>query len=181
PRVAVDGVEEVLEAAIHNRMDVFGIEPGGQGGEPNAVDEQDGHLLPLALERGSRSEDLLGKMPGRVAASLLGQALGDRRGARVRGHGRPCRRTVPAGKGLTALVAELGAGAHDHPASRALAGESSATVVAELGARPILVLALSTGHSAIIAFILLTVTPQRPARRCGPRACPRTLLRGPCG
>ncbi len=58
--------EHQLERSPHERMDVLGIQPLGDGGESGDIDEEHGDLLPLAFEGGLGGQDLLGEVARRV-------------------------------------------------------------------------------------------------------------------
>jgi hypothetical protein len=64
--VAVDRVEDHLEGAVHDQVDVLGIEAFRHGRKPRDVREHHRDLLPLALEHVTALQDLLGKVLGRV-------------------------------------------------------------------------------------------------------------------
>ena len=64
--VAVDLVQHQLEGPGHEAVDVLGVEPLGERGEPRDVGEEDRDLLALALQGAPRGEDLLGQVLGRV-------------------------------------------------------------------------------------------------------------------
>src|SRR5262245_47004516 len=88
---AMDAGGENLEEAIDDRAPALGIELLGQLHRALHIGEEDGHLLPLALESGTGGEDLLGEMPRRVRVGVAGRrrrsggkltTLGAERGAR---------------------------------------------------------------------------------------------------
>jgi hypothetical protein len=59
---AMHGVEHDLEGAVHDHVEVFGVEGSGQLGRALHVDEEDGHLLALAAKRASLGQDPLGQV-----------------------------------------------------------------------------------------------------------------------
>ena len=97
PLEAVDAGEELLEASVHDLVELFCIDRARQLGESRAVGEEHGHLLPLAFDDAPGGEDLVGEVLGRVARQLGREPLGDIRDAHAF-HG--------GGHGLTALVTE---------------------------------------------------------------------------
>jgi hypothetical protein len=72
-------VQEDVKAAIHEGMDLLGIEVLREAGESGHVGKQDGDLLALPFERTAGGQDLLGQMARRVAQGCLGL-----RGGRLR-------------------------------------------------------------------------------------------------
>src|SRR5208337_1763153 len=78
--VLVDGAFEAvnfggdqLEAALNDAMDLLGIELLAERGEVRDITEQDGHLPPLAFQRGASAQDLLGKMVGYFRNKRVGR------------------------------------------------------------------------------------------------------------
>ena len=65
--VAMDFRQHEIEGSAHQLVDLLDVEALRQRGEPGDVHEKHGHLFALALQRGPRGEDLLGKVLGRVA------------------------------------------------------------------------------------------------------------------
>jgi hypothetical protein len=55
-----------LEGARHDPVDFLGIEAFGEGCEAGDVHEEDGYLLPLALEGTPRGQDFFGEVARRV-------------------------------------------------------------------------------------------------------------------
>ncbi len=80
--VAMDFREHEVEGTLHEPVDLFGIEALRQRREPGDVDEEDRHLLALALERARRREDLLGEVLRGVGA-WGGEGARGRRGQRA--------------------------------------------------------------------------------------------------
>jgi len=64
--VAVDGLENDLEGAVHDRVDFFGIQALGHRREAGDVGEEHRHLLALAFDGAARAEDLVGEVLRRV-------------------------------------------------------------------------------------------------------------------
>jgi hypothetical protein len=62
PLVAMHLGEHQLERSPHDPVDVFGIQPLGDGREDGHVDEEDGDLLPFTFQGGLGREDLLGEV-----------------------------------------------------------------------------------------------------------------------
>jgi hypothetical protein len=62
----MDGFHHVLDDRVEELPRVFGIPIGEQLQRTLEVGEEDGDLLALALERGSRVDDAFGEMPRRV-------------------------------------------------------------------------------------------------------------------
>ena len=126
--VAVNLGQHHLEGAVHELVDVLGVETLGERGEAGDVDEEDGDLLALALEGALRGEDLLGEV-----------ARGIRLG----------RRRSPRGStdGLAALQTELRAGRQRAAALGARGHKRAPAFQAELRRRRVLVLAPGTVHA----------------------------------
>ena len=91
--VTVNRIQDDLEGAVHDPVDVLGIELLGHRRKSRHVREHHGDDLPLALDRPLRGEDLLGKVLG---------------GVRLRGR-RTTRGRRVSGDRLAALEAEAGA------------------------------------------------------------------------
>ena len=93
--VAMDRGEDDFEGAVHDAVDVLGIEPLRHRGEARDVGEHHGDGLALALDRPFRREDLLGEVPGGIrrgggvpkgrARRGRRRSRGGRRGRRDRG------------------------------------------------------------------------------------------------
>jgi hypothetical protein len=64
--VAVDCLNHAFEHGIEELLRVFGIAISKQLHRTLDIGEQHGHLLALTLEGCTRSEDLIGKVRGRV-------------------------------------------------------------------------------------------------------------------
>jgi hypothetical protein len=60
PLEAMHPVQENLKAAIHEGMDLLGIEALREGGESGHVSKQDSDLFALPFERTAGGQDLLG-------------------------------------------------------------------------------------------------------------------------
>src|SRR5262249_42104313 len=67
---AVDSLRQDHEEAIHGVVPLFRIKLLGEIHRSLYVREQNGYLLPFALERASRCQDFLGEMLGSVRAGL---------------------------------------------------------------------------------------------------------------
>ena len=76
PLVAVDLGEHQLEGAVHELVDVLGVEALREGGESRDVHEEHGDELALAFEGALGGEDLLGKVLGRVAPGSAKRGAG---------------------------------------------------------------------------------------------------------
>ena len=104
--VAVNRVQDHLEGAVHDGVDLLGIQALGHRREAGHVGEHHGDLLALSLDGALRREDLLGEMPRGVRGGR-GESLGNagrfrRRRDWARGRRRPGRRGAQAGAALTA-------------------------------------------------------------------------------
>ncbi len=159
--VLVDAVEDDLEGAIHDRVNVLGVQPLGHRGEARHVGEQHGDLLALPLDGAARREDLLGQMRGRV-----GVRRGKARCRRLGGGGRHGGGGARGRRGrhrLAALRAELGGGRDRALAGKANRLEPLSTLTAELPGRGIVVRTAGTVHQ-------LSQVPEAPsATGCGRR------------
>ena len=60
PLEPMHSVQEDVKAAIHEGMDLLGIEALREGGEPGHVGKQDSDLFALPFERTAGGQDLLG-------------------------------------------------------------------------------------------------------------------------
>ena len=58
--VAVDFLQEDLEAAVHDLVDHFGVELLGEGSVGGHIGEEDRHDLALPFQGGPGGEDLIG-------------------------------------------------------------------------------------------------------------------------
>ena len=114
--VAVDGLHHPLEDRIEQLARLFGVTVGQQFHRALEVGEENGHLLPLALERRLRREDLLGEVLGRVGLRgrepRFGGAYGGKRGS------------TPAAEVLARLVRGPAGWAHRGQGRRTLRAES---------------------------------------------------------
>jgi hypothetical protein len=117
------GVEHDLEGAVHDHVEVFGVEGSGQLGRALHVDEEDGHLLALAAKRASLGQDPLGQV-----TRCVGGGRADDGG--VDGH----RGRAADGQRRAAGVAEARVGTLALAAGRAADLEGGAAPVAEVGA-----------------------------------------------
>ena len=134
---AVDLAGEDFEAAVHDRVNILGVEPFGKPGEAADVREQNGNLLPLSLEGGSAEQGL--NVARRVAA-----ARRLRHGLLPSGDG-GCRFVIEAG---AAAIAIAGLEEIPLPASGAGPAQSSPAMPAEKGLFPVVVSALrANGHA----------------------------------
>ena len=70
PFVVVHLVQDHLEGAVHDGVDVFGVELFRHRREARHVREQDRHLLALAFEGGLRVQNSVGEVLGRVRARV---------------------------------------------------------------------------------------------------------------
>src|SRR6185295_16705993 len=139
--VAVDGGQHDLEDAVHDAVDLFGVEPLGHRREAGHVREDDADLLALAFHRRAAAEDLLGEMAGRVrlrrGEALGGGGLGSR-GGRGRAGGATQRGAALTTELLAGRVRGL-AGGTDHL-------QPAATLAAEFLAERVLVTAAAALH-----------------------------------
>src|SRR5581483_192484 len=124
---AVHALGEDMEEAVEDAVPLLGIDLARELHRALHVGEEDGHLLPLALESGARGQDLVGEMLRRV-------------GARVRcssGGGRERRAALPA---------ELGAGTVAGAARRARGLERCTAFFTEGRVGEVLAVTLGTLH-----------------------------------
>src|SRR5262249_32900779 len=70
PLEAMDTLGEDLEEPVEQPVPFLGVEPLGELHRVDHVGEQHGDLLPLALQRTARAEDLLDQVARRVRARL---------------------------------------------------------------------------------------------------------------
>jgi hypothetical protein len=101
----VHGRHDDFEGAIHDRVEILGIQALRHRGESRDVGEHDGDLLALAFDRTLRREDLVGEMLRRVRRRRRESVL--------------CGPLL-YGEAVTALAAELLAGGILVPALGAL-------------------------------------------------------------
>ena len=96
PLVAVDRAQDHLEGAVHDRVDVLGVELLGHRGEARHVREHHGDDLALALDGALGGEDLLGEVLGGVGLRGREAAGTAERGRRLpaRRRGRRARRAA---------------------------------------------------------------------------------------
>jgi hypothetical protein len=99
PLEAMDLGGDPLEAALHDAVDVLGVELLSDRSEASAIREQHGDYAPLTLEGAATGEDLLSEVLGCVGSARLDGGCGRRR--RCRGF------VLPAP--VTAAAAEAGA------------------------------------------------------------------------
>jgi hypothetical protein len=75
----VDLIHQDLETAIHDLVDLLGIQLLGEGGVGGHIGEEDGDQLALTLDGGAGGKDLLGQVLGGVGGRLgviYGRAFG---------------------------------------------------------------------------------------------------------
>ena len=128
---AVHGVEHELEGAVHDGVELLGVEGARQLGRTLDVYEQDGDLLALAAEGAPFFENALGEMLRRVGGGSAGSGAGLGRGRSYRG---------------TAVVAEARARAKALAARRAARLDGTAAGVAEAGGLAVVMAAGRAGH-----------------------------------
>ena len=153
--VTVNRFQDDLEGAVHDCVDVLGIERLGHRRKSRHVREHHGDDLPLALDGALGGEDLLGKVPRCV--DLRGCEAGGRRHRSRRGdRGRRRRSTRQP---LAALATEFVAGRVGGLTSGTERLESRPALPAELGPWGIGVPALGTLHSYDSTASTLTDAP----------------------
>ena len=88
-----------LEASVHDAVHVLRIQLLGERGEARDVGEEDGHLAALALEGGTRTEDLVGEMPRRIGRHRTAVGEGTSWVALAAPPARPVARSLPPRRG----------------------------------------------------------------------------------
>src|SRR5262249_25885592 len=141
--VTVNRIQDDLEGAVHDPVDVLGIELLRHRRESRHVREHHGDDLPLALAGAFGGEDLLGEVFGWVGLRG-GEAGGRRRRGRHGGRGRRCR--CGPRQPLAALATKFVGRRVGGLASRAERLEPRPALPAELGPRRVRVPALGTFH-----------------------------------
>jgi hypothetical protein len=131
----VHGVQHALKGAVHDRVELLGIQRRRELGGPLDVHEEHRHLLPLTSEGPALLQDARGQMLGGVG------------GGRARGLGSPGR--VRRHRG-TALVAEAGAGPQALSAGGTAGFDRRPAGLAEPRGLPVCVAALGAGHGRLV-------------------------------